>query len=622
MKLKTNFLPVNRRDMIERGWDSCDIILITGDAYVDHPSFGAALISRMLEAHGYRLGIIAQPRWDSKEDFTVLGRPKLAYLITAGNVDSMVAHYTSAMKKRSTDTYSPGGKSGLRCDRAVITYTSRARQAYKDVPVIIGGLEASLRRLSHYDYWSDRIRSSILLDSKADMLIYGMGEHPVTEVCRRLSEGQKIGAIDDVRGTVVRMRPSGFTDAQRARPFEEILLPDFLSVSERDKRSNQGTAAGKTAYARSIQLRLLHANHMKPERLIEHYGHAVIVQNPPSLPMSTEEMDRTHMLPYMRKAHPMYDAAGGVPAVNEIRFSITSSRGCYGGCTFCALTSHQGRFIQTRSRESIVAEALQLKKDPEFKGYIHDIGGPTANFRAPSCKKQERLGLCSSRECLFPEPCPSLQDSHAEYLSVLKEVRELPGIKKVFIRSGIRYDYLYAAADEKTRRRFLRELCEHHVSGQLKVAPEHVSHRVLDKMGKPDVDVFDRFSSDFKKVNEGLQKKQYIIPYFISGHPGSKLEDAIKLACYLKKHRFVPDQVQDFYPTPGTVATCMYYTGLDPRPGRGLAQVYIPKGREKHLQRALIHFHKKENRNLVREALIQAGRRDLIGNGRDCLIPR
>ncbi len=620
MNFRKKFLPIERKDMSARGWKSCDIIIVTGDAYVDHPAFGAAVIGRLLESQGFRVGIIAQPSWDGPEDFQRLGRPELAFMITAGNIDSMVAHYTAGNKPRRDDNYSPGGKGGLRPDRATIAYTSRVRQAYKGIPVIIGGIEASLRRLSHYDYWSDRIRRSILLDSKADLLIYGMGEHPVTEVCARLRRGEDIRSIDDVPGTVCRYTARDFSSAERTSLYEEIRLPPFELVAERIPTSNSGTDRGKRAYAESVHIRLQHENPLKPERLIEEYPDCVVVQNPISPPLSTAEMDAVYALPFTRKAHPVYDSKGGIPALREVSFSITSTRGCFGGCSFCALTFHQGRIIQSRSASSLIHEAETLTRDPDFKGYIHDVGGPTANFRKPACSRQSRTGPCADRECLFPKPCPALTDSHEEYLSILTSIRKLPDIKKVFIRSGIRYDYLLTSASQRTRERFMEDLCRHHVSGQLKVAPEHISPRVLDAMGKPEIALFDRFSLEFSEINKRIDKRQYIIPYFISGHPGSTLEDAVELALYLKRTGFIPDQVQDFYPTPGTVSTCMYYTGLDPRPGRDFAPIYVPKGREKHLQRALLHFHKKDHYKLVHEALTLAGRTDLIGSGHSCLI--
>ncbi len=615
-----NFLATNREEMQARNWDACDIIIISGDAYVDHPTFGTALIGRVLESQGFRVGIIAQPRWDSTDDFLKLGIPTIACMITAGNLDSMVAHYTSGNKPRRSDSYSPGGKMGLRPDRAILTYSAKAKQVFKGIPLIIGGLEASLRRLAHYDYWSDKIRRSILLDAKADLLVFGMAEETVSTICERLKQGEPIASIQDVPGTLFAQTLKEEKDREPIYSYPEILLPDFQTISERDSTSNTGTPAGKRAYALSIQKRILHENPMRPERLIEHYPTHVVIQNPPIRPLSTEALDRVYELPFTRTWHPDYDKAGGIPALAEVKFSLASTRGCFGACTFCALTYHQGRVIQARSHESLVKEAKLLTEDPSFKGYIHDVGGPTANFRAPACKKQASAGPCSDRQCLFPEPCPALQDSHESYLSLLKEIREIKGIKKVFVRSGIRYDYLLRAPKKEVRDRFIKELAEHHTSGQLKVAPEHVVPRVLDAMGKPKIDLFEEFSSYFQKANKDADKKQYIIPYFISSHPGSTIGDAVQLALYLKKNHFIPDQIQDFYPTPGTVATCMYYTGLDPRPDRDFAEIYVPKGREKNLQRALLHFHKSENYHLVAEALKKADREDLIGNGPDCLI--
>lgn len=618
MNHPSTYLPISREEMEHLGWDQCDLIIITGDAYVDHPSFGAALIGRVLENRGFKVGIIAQPDWKKVSSFQILGRPRYAFMITSGNLDSMVAHYTSNRKPRSEDAYSPNGEPHRRPDRAVITYTSRAKGAFKNIPVIIGGIEASLRRLSHYDYWSDTVRRSILLDSKADLLIYGMAEHSVVEVAERLRQGEDIHSLRDIRGTVYRSSLSALPEYSEET---DILLPDYQEVADREVTSNTPTDTGKKAYARSIALRLLHENPLHPERLIERYQEALIIQNPPSAPLSTEELDSVYSLGFTRKAHPSYEKMGGIPALEEVRFSITSARGCFGGCTFCAITSHQGRIIQARSKGSIVHEAKVLTSLEDFKGYIHDIGGPTANFRKPACKRQLSAGPCDTRQCLFPAVCPAIEDSHLEYLELLEEVQALPQVKKVFIRSGIRYDYLLRVAPKGVRDRFIRELTAHHVSGQLKVAPEHVSDTVLSAMGKPGIELFDEFTSRFMKENERQGKKQYIIPYFISAHPGSTLQDAIELACYLKAGRFIPDQVQDFYPTPGTIATCMYYTGLDPRPGNDMAEVYIPRGRERQLQRALLHFHKPENRSLVLEALRRAGRQDLIGRSPECLVP-
>ncbi|NQT60246.1 MAG: YgiQ family radical SAM protein [Bacteroidetes bacterium] len=617
MKNNNRFLPMTKDEMSKNGWDACDFIIVTGDAYVDHPSFGAAVIGRVLEAEGFRVGIISQPSWDSCRDFTVLGKPALAFLITSGNLDSMVAGYTSSGKPRSTDAFTPGGAPGKRPDRAVISYTSRARQAYKNIPVIIGGLEASLRRLSHYDFWSDKIRRSLLLDAKADLLVYGMAESAIRSIAAKLKQGEPITAIKDIPGTVYACKSSTTLNSLL---WPTVTLPAYDAVSERDAKPNIGTDAGKLAFAGSCQLRLLHENPLRPERLAEDYGSVSIIQNPPAIPLTTNELDNVYDLPFTREAHPSYQASSPIPALQEIKFSILSNRGCYGGCSFCALTSHQGRTVQVRSHTSILKEISQLTTFPDYKGYIHDIGGPTANFRSEACKKQGKAGPCSDKMCLFPEPCPSLQDSHKDYLELLKKARSVPGVKKVFIRSGIRYDYLLSGSDPVTIKKFIHELTLNHISGQLKVAPEHVSETVLDLMGKPGISSFVEFSKLFTQENREHNMNQYIIPYFISGHPGSTLNESILLAEFLRDHGFIPEQVQDFYPTPGTVSTCMYYSGMDPRPGRNFSPVYIPKGREKRQQRALIHYHKPENRKLVVEALNTAGRPDLIGPGKNCLV--
>lgn len=580
------FLPVTKQDMIDAGWDAPDFVIVTGDAYVDHPSFGTAIISRVLEGAGYKVAVLAQPDWKSARDFQRFGKPRLGFLINSGNVDSMVNHFSSWKNRRKTDSYSPGGISGKRPDRAVIVYSSRAREAYKDTAVIIGGLEASLRRLGHYDYWSDKVRRSILLDAKADILLYGMGEKSVVEVADALNDGFSARDITWVRGTVVRS-----SDV----PEEGILLPSYESLTD-----------GRE-YAKSFKIQYENNDAVTAKPLAEPYGdESFVIQNPPQMSLTQEELDHVYGLSYMRNSHPMYDVEGGVPALTEIRHSITASRGCFGGCAFCALTYHQGRAVSGRSKGSIVNEAKEIIGDSEFKGYIHDVGGPTANFRRPACKKQQTAGMCKDRDCLFPEPCPNLDVSHEEYLEILRSVRNLPGVKKVFIRSGIRFDYVMADRSE----RFLKELCEHHVSGTLKVAPEHVSENVLRLMRKPEKEVFERFYKKYMQMNKQLQKEQYLIPYFISSHPGSTLADAVCLAVYLKQMRFIPDQVQDFYPTPGTLATCMYYTGIDPLTGE---DVYVAKTpEEKRMQRALLHFHKPENRTLVKKALEKAGREDLI----------
>ena len=583
------FLPVDRKDMESRGWDQADFVLVTGDAYVDHPSFGTAIISRLLEAHGFRVAVLAQPGWKDASDFKRFGRPRLGFLINSGNVDSMVNHYSVFRYRRRRDVYSPGGRAGNRPDRAVIVYSNRAREAYRDVPIIIGGLEASLRRLGHYDYWDDKVRRSIIMDSRADILIYGMGERAVVEIAEALDAGIDVKDITWIRGTCVKMKDP---DIQP----QDTVLPDFTSI-----------AASRKEYCRSFAMQYRSNDAVTGERLIEKYdNNNYVVQNPPQPPLERDELDMVYGLEYMRTYHPSYEAAGGVPAIEEVKFSITANRGCFGGCAFCAITYHQGREVRSRSKASIVEEAVKLTQMPDFKGYIHDVGGPTANFRRPSCSRQRKHGMCRHRDCLYPEPCGSLEADHEEYLDVLRAVRTLEGVKKVFIRSGIRYDYLLA--DKGSR--FLEELCRHHVSGILKVAPEHVSKEVLKNMRKPSIKVFDRFSAMYKKMNARLGKDQYMVPYFISSHPGSTLNDAVELALYMKRTGFVPDQVQDFYPTPGTLATCMYHTEMDPFT---LKRVYVAKtAEEKKMQRALMHFNKRENRETVRKALKKAGREDLM----------
>lgn len=584
------FLPLTFDDMKSRGWDEADFVLVTGDAYVDHPSFGTAIISRYLESHGFKVAVLSQPNWKNADDFKRFGKPRLGFLINSGNVDSMVNHYSVTKHKRNRDVYSPGGKTGNRPDRAVIVYSNRAREAYKDVPVIIGGLEASLRRLGHYDYWDDKVRRSILLDSKADILIYGMGEKAVLEIAEALDSGIEAKDITWINGTCIKAKA-----AEVQVQEDDVVLPSFEDI-----------AVSKDAYCESFALQYRSNDAVAGKRILEPNGNFYIVQNPPQPPLERDELDHLYELPFMRDYHPSYEKDGGIPAIEEIKFSITANRGCFGGCAFCAITYHQGREVRSRSKSSIVEEAKLMTKQDGFKGYIHDVGGPTANFRHPSCKKQKKHGMCQHKDCLFPKPCSQLEADHKEYMDVLKAVREIDGIKKVFIRSGIRYDYLLADKD----RRFIDELCKHHVSGILKVAPEHVSGRVLKNMRKPAVEVFDKFSEKYKAVNRKLGKKQFMVPYFISSHPGSTLDDAIELALYMKKTGFMPDQVQDFYPTPGTLATCMYHTEKDPFTGKS---VYVAKTHEeKKMQRALMHFHKKENRNIVRAALKKAGREDLM----------
>lgn len=590
------FLPINAQDMEERKWEQCDFILVNGDAYVDHPSFGAALVGRFLENEGYRVGIISQPQ--KPEDYRVLGPPRLAWLVSSGNMDSMVNHYTANRKPRSEDSYSPGGKAGLRPDRALIPYCSTIKATYKGIPLILGGVEASLRRLAHYDYWSDKIRRSVLLDSKADMLVYGMAEKPLKELCRRLAEGEEIGLIHNIAGTVFPLRKD------QEAPKGSLSLPCYEEILE-----------DKKAFVKAFRMQSRENHPWIGKPLIQQSDTRRIVQNPPALPLSTHEMDEVYGLPFNRRAHPRYQKMGGIPALKEVQFSLTSSRGCFGGCSFCAITFHQGEVIQSRSIESLLDEARNMGKDSRFKGIIHDVGGPTANFRHPSCKKQGKNGPCPQKKCLFPQPCPQLDADHSDYIDLLSELRKLQGVKKVFIRSGIRFDYLMADKNE----RFLEDLCRFHVSGQLKVAPEHVSGEVLKRMGKPGPKVYKEFKKRFDKMNLKLGKKQFLIPYLIASHPGTGLKEGIEMALFLKESGFIPQQVQDFYPTPGTLSSVMYYTGIDPRDG---SRVYVPrKGRERAMLRALMQFNRKENHSLVRQALKSAGRQDLIGRGPKSLVP-
>ncbi|MCL2705665.1 MAG: YgiQ family radical SAM protein [Spirochaetaceae bacterium] len=601
-----DFLPINMTEAIKRGWEKVDFVLITGDAYVDHPSFGAAIIARLLEKEGYSMGIIAQPDWKNLEEFKTFGRPRLGFLVTSGNIDSMVAKYTSFKKKRAEDLYSPGGITGKRPDRALLVYASAIRQAYRNIPIILGGLEASLRRLSHYDYWSNSIRRSVLIDSKADILVYGMGETSIIEIAGRLKKGEPIKTITDVRGTVCRVSQK----------------PEKTEITQNDIKnlySYEEASMNKELFARNFSTAYKNNDPVTASVLVEKTGEQYVIQNKPSFPLTTEELDAIYDLPFTREAHPSYDSNGGVPALLEIKFSITSSRGCFGSCSFCALTFHQGKRVSSRSHNSILKEARQIASMEDFKGYIHDVGGPTANFRNPSCKNQLEKGCCD-RRCLTPSPCKNLETSHKDYIELLRKLRKIDKVKKVFIRSGIRFDYLLLDPDVSSGKKgnFLEELCEHHISGQLRVAPEHVSDKVLKIMGKPKVKIYEEFLFRFKKENEKLEKKQYVIPYFISAHPGSTIEDAIELALYLKENKFIPDQVQDFYPTPGTLSSCMYYTGIDPLT---LKKIYIPQTEEeKRMQKALLHFHKPENYFLVKKALEKAGRRDLIGNHSKALI--
>ena len=583
--------------MIERGWDSVDFVYVIGDAYVDHPSFGHAIISRVLESHGYRVGIISQPDWKNKKSIQVFGEPRLGFLVSAGNMDSMVNHYSVSKKRRKTDAYTPGGDMGKRPDYACVVYGNLIRQTYKKTPIILGGIEASLRRLAHYDYWSDRLKRSVLLDSGADIISYGMGERSIVEIADALDAGIPVNELTYIDGTVVKIK-------DRDRIYDAEFLPSYEDLK-----------ADKKTYADSFYTQYLNTDAFNGKRLAEPYSdHLFVVQNPPSKPLSVSEMDDVYSLPYTRTYHPSYEAKGGIPAISEIRFSLISNRGCFGGCSFCALTFHQGRIVQVRSHESLLKEAEIITKEKDFKGYIHDVGGPTANFRHPSCKKQTEHGVCRNRQCLFPKPCGNLDADHSDYVSLLKKLRELPGIKKVFIRSGIRFDYLLA--DRK--RDFLKELCQYHVSGQLKVAPEHVARPVLSLMGKPEHSVYEKFTEEFYKMNAKIGKKQYLVPYLMSSHPGSTLKEAVELAEYCRDLGYMPEQVQDFYPTPSTLSTCMYYTGLDPRTGQ---KVYVPKNpHEKAMQRALIQYRNPELYDLVLEALKGAGRMDLVGFGPKCLI--
>ena len=591
-----DYLPISREDMEKRNWEQCDFVYVTGDAYVDHPSFGHAIISRILESHGYKVGIIAQPDWKNADSVRILGEPRLGYLVSAGNMDSMVNHYSVSKKRRAKDSYTPGGEMGKRPDYATAVYCNLIRSISKK-PIIIGGIEASLRRLAHYDYWSGKMKRSILLDSQADLLSYGMGERSIVEIADALNSGIDIRDITFIDGTVYRAE-------SLASVYDEVMLPSYKELT-----------ADKKEYAKSFYTQYCNTDAFSGRRLVEPYGeHLYVVQNPAARPLSEEEMDDVYALPYMRNYHPSYESAGGIPAITEVKFSLISNRGCFGGCSFCALTFHQGRIVQTRSHESIVNEAELLTKEPDFKGYIHDVGGPTANFRHPSCEKQMKAGVCPEKQCLFPKPCRNLNADHSDYISLLKKLREIPKVKKVFIRSGIRFDYLLADPGHA----FLKELCEYHVSGQLKVAPEHISDNVLKRMGKPENSVYRRFMKEYEKMNEKLGKKQYLVPYLMSSHPGSTLTEAVELAEYLRDLGYMPEQVQDFYPTPSTLSTCMYYTGYDPRT---MEKVYVPTNpHEKAMQRALIQYRNPKNYELVAEALKAVGRTDLIGFDKKCLI--
>lgn len=591
------FLPICKEDMDKRGWTQLDFVYVSGDAYVDHPSFGPAIITRILESYGYKVGIIAQPDWKDKNSVTILGEPRLGFLVSAGNMDSMVNHYSVSKKRRRTDAYTPGGVAGHRPDYAAVVYGNLIRQTYKHTPIILGGIEASLRRMAHYDYWSNKLKRSILLDSGADIISYGMGERSIIAIAEALDAGLDVKDITYIDGTVCKVKDLDSV-------YDYIRLPSYEDLK-----------TDKLEYARSFYTQYCNTDPFSGKRLVEPYNdHLYVVQNPPSKPLTMEEMDQVYSYPYMRTWHPSYDAAGGVPAIQEVKFSLISNRGCFGGCSFCALTFHQGRIIQTRSHESLVEEAKMMTQDKDFKGYIHDVGGPTANFRAPSCQKQLTKGVCPNKQCLFPKPCKNLRADHGDYIKLLRELRKIDGVKKVFIRSGIRFDYVLADPDDT----FLRELCEYHVSGQLKVAPEHVSDPVLQKMGKPEYSVYQKFVEKYNQMNKKLRKDQYLVPYLMSSHPGSTLKEAVNLAEHLRDFGYMPEQVQDFYPTPSTLSTCMYYTGVDPR---NMQPVYVPKNpHEKAMQRALIQYRDPKNYDLVMEALKKTGRMDLVGYDKRCLI--
>ena len=595
--MKKGFLPVSREDMQEQGIRQFDFVYVIGDAYVDHPSFGHAIISRVLESHGYTVGIISQPDWNRPESIDLYGEPRLAFLVSGGNMDSMVNHYTVSKKRRKTDSFTPGGVMGKRPDHATVVYCNLIRRKYKHTPLIIGGIEASLRRLAHYDYWTDSLKRSILLDSGADLLSYGMGERSMVQIADALNSGLAVKDITFIEGTVFKTRDKSLI-------YDYIELPSYAEL-KRDRLN----------YARSFYAQYCNTDPFSGKRLAEPYdGQLYVVQNPPAKPLSESEMDRVYALSYMRNYHPSYEALGGVPAIEEVKFSLVSNRGCFGGCSFCALTFHQGRIIQTRSHKSILQEARMMTEEADFKGYIHDVGGPTANFRHPACEKQLTKGACPKKQCLFPQPCKNLKIDHRDYLALLRTLRELPKVKKVFIRSGIRFDYLIHDKDES----FFRELVQHHVSGQLKVAPEHVADSVLVRMGKPENDVYRRFTARYQELNRACGKNQFLVPYLMSSHPGSTMKEAVQLAEYLRDLGYMPEQVQDFYPTPSTISTCMYYTGVDPRT---MEKVYVPVNpHEKAMQRALIQYRNPKNYDLVKEALKLAHREDLIGYEKKCLI--
>ncbi len=594
------FLPITVKEMQALGYNEPDIIIVTGDAYVDHPSFGTAIISRVLESKGYKVCIIPQPRSD--KDYMRFGKPRLCFFVNSGNIDSMVAHYTAAKKRRSDDAYTPGGKAGARPDRAVTVYAKKIKELYPDTPVCIGGIEASLRRFAHYDYWKDTVMPSVLIDSGADLLMYGMGEKHIVEIADRLANGEQISSLTDILGTCYAINTNEYTpipSAQECASFEQVSVPD---------------EKGKKLYAKACKIQHTEHDFVRGRTVIQRHGEKIVIQNPPMPPLTTEEMDEVYSLPFMRDYHPSYEALGGVPGIAEVKFSLVHNRGCFGACNFCSIAYHQGRSISARSHKSVIEEAKKLTAMPDFKGYIHDVGGPTANFRRPSCDIQAKKGLCADKKCLAPSICPAVKVDHSDYLELLRELRKLPKVKKVFIRSGIRFDYLIADQNED----FFKELVIHHTSGQLKVAPEHCSNSVLKKMGKPSIEVYNKFEKRFYELTKSVGKKQYLVPYLMSSHPGSTNKDAIELALFLKRHKLHPEQVQDFYPTPGTVSTCMFYTGLDPDT---LEPVYVPRTpKEKAEQRALLQYFKPENRQVVLSALKKAGRFDLIGTGPDCLI--
>jgi len=591
------FLPVSKEDMEQRGWWWYDFLVVGGDAYVDHPSFGTAVIARVLEAEGYRVAVLAQPDWHSADAFLAMGRPRYGVMIGSGNLDSMVAHYTASKKHRSEDFYSPGKKIGLRPDHAVVVYANRAREAFPGLPVIIGGLEASLRRFAHYDYWEDRVRHSAIVDAGADLLVYGMGETATREIAKRLKKKIPVSSITDIKGTAIMVSDPSVCS------YESVTLPSYEDVS-----------SNKRLYAEATRMEYAEHDPVRGKALIQAHGKRFLLVNPPAMPLSPKELDEVAELPYTRTYHPMYESMGGVPAISEVRFSVIHNRGCFGGCNFCALAFHQGRMVTSRSQDSVIREVTELSKLPDFKGYINDIGGPSANFRHTSCQKQLKYGMCANRSCLAPTPCPNIDTDHSDYTQLLRRLRQIPGIKKIFVRSGIRYDYMLEDKNDE----FFRELVEHHISGQLKVAPEHCIDTVLDYMGKPHIDVYERFMSKYKSLNNRYLKEQYVVPYLMSSHPGSTMDDAIALACYLNKMGRQPEQVQDFYPTPGTISTCMYYTEIDPLT---MKHVYVAKDpHEKDMQRALLQWKRPDKRALVIEALKKAGREDLIGFGPNCLV--